>query len=397
MSQEKAPHVVYIITKLELGGAQKVCLALMDGVQKRFTTASLISGAQGQLVSEAQKFSSVYFLKDFKREVGIKTVLSEVRNFIQMIRILRRLKKQHGSIIVHTHSTKAGIVGRWAAFFARIPYRVHTIHGYGFHDFQSAIPWIAIYVLEFVTSLITTHFVCVSERDRLIGIRKFPRFARKSSVIRAAVDEQKFLTARAIECVPSGTIDFRKQPCVIGTISCFKQQKNIIDLLKAFKQVFQSITAQGFAQPRLQLIGDGELRSDIERWIVQENLSDYVDVLGWQGNVEQWLRSWHLFALSSLWEGLPCAAVEARLSSLPVVAYDVGGIYEVISDHKNGYLVRPGDWQGLASAIERIIINPVLYGQLRSYNDHLQDFYTSTMIQQHAILYNTFPFKNRHF
>ena len=128
------PHIVYILTKLELGGAQKVCLALMQHLAIKNVSTSLITGAEGVLVSEAKKFDSVYFLPSFKREVSLSAIGNELKTLWALIKLLKQLKKQHGTIIVHTHSTKAGIIGRWASFFAGITIRVHTIHGYGFHD-----------------------------------------------------------------------------------------------------------------------------------------------------------------------------------------------------------------------------------------------------------------------
>ena len=116
---------------------------------------------------------------------------------------MKKLKKQHPHLIVHTHSTKAGIIGRWAAFFAGIKKRIHTIHGYGFHAHQNKILWVSIYLIEFITSLITTHYVCVSSEDVKTGIKLFPHFSGKHSIIRAAVDwDQFFIPAHQVAQFP---------------------------------------------------------------------------------------------------------------------------------------------------------------------------------------------------
>jgi glycosyltransferase involved in cell wall biosynthesis len=376
-------HVVYILTKLELGGAQKICLALMDGMSRNHLPATLISGAEGELVGQASTFDSVILLSSLKREVTLFSLLSECKTFFSLIRILRQLKKQHGTIIVHTHSTKAGIMGRWAAFCALIPHRIHTIHGYGFHDHQGYITWFVLYVCELITSLITTHFICVSEHDRTTGMRLFPFFTRKSSLIRAAVDQKKIQGC-------SVTAYANNNRFIIGTISCFKPQKNLFDLLHAFKTVHQACIAHGGIQPELHIIGDGSMRHDIEAWIRTEQLTDSIVLLGWQKDVIPWLRSWNVFALSSLWEGLPCAVIEARLCHLPVVAYDVGGIREVIFNGKNGFLEKPGDWQGLATRMVELIQQPSLHYTMKNFNDQLDNFDIPTMINQHLELYRNF-------
>ena len=158
-------HIVYILTKLELGGAQKVCLSLLQGVKNTTHSSSLITGDQGELLQEAKKYDNVFLLSSLKREVGITSLLSEIKTFFEIIKILKNLKKKYKTVIVHTHSTKAGILGRWAAFFAGIKKRVHTIHGYGFHDHQPKWQWNLIFSLEYITSLITTKFICVSEQN----------------------------------------------------------------------------------------------------------------------------------------------------------------------------------------------------------------------------------------
>ncbi|MBM3893558.1 glycosyltransferase family 4 protein [Candidatus Dependentiae bacterium] len=374
--------IVYIITKLELGGAQKVCLALAKGVANVMHTA-LISGTEGVLVPSTQELKNVYLLPSMQRDVRILGLLDEVKNFIILRNTLRRLKKAHPELIVHTHSTKAGIIGRWAALFAGVKHRVHTIHGYGFHDHLSRAAWLMRFIPEYLTSLITTHFVCVSEHDQQTGIKWLPGFAKKNSLIRAAVDYEKFYT-------PAFLPSYRtEKPFVIGTISCMKPQKNIFDLLQAFHTVYQTVQRHHLPAPRLEIIGDGEQRSQIEAWIAQRELQDHIRLLGWQAEVQQFLKQWDLFALSSLWEGLPCAIIEARLSHLPIIAYNVGGIAEVVRNGHNGYLVTPGDKNALAEKMIHLALHPSIQQALAAKNDDLIDFDNKSMVKKHTTLYKS--------
>ncbi len=373
MEHQTPPHVVYIITKLELGGAQKVCLALMEGMHKHHISTTLISGDEGPLVEETQKFDSIILIPDFKREIRLAYFFNEIRTFINIVRLLRKLKHQHQHIIVHTHSTKAGIMGRWAAFFARIPIRIHTIHGYGFHDYQNRFIWMLIYLCELLTSFITTHFVCVSEQDRTTGSKLFPQFKNKSSLIRASA----FANSSGLAVAPRKCKKF-----IIGTISCFKPQKNLFDLLRAFEYTYQKNK-----DVELQIIGDGIMRPDIETWIQTHELSNVITLVGWQKDVVPWLNSWNIFTLSSLWEGLPCTIIEARLCKLPVIAYDVGGIREVITSGVSGFLVAPGNWQALAHHFGALIHDQNLYNKMSTYADNLDDFNHTMMVKHHLKLY----------
>lgn len=368
--------IVYIITKLELGGAQKVCLSLFDGVSRSSEHAGyLISGTQGQMVDQVRERKNVILLETLAREVRLAALLREFKTFFTLVKQLRALKREHPDIIVHTHSTKAGLLGRWAAFFAGIKKRVHTVHGFGFNKFQPKVIWFVIYFLELVTSFITTHFVCVSQADIDMGIKLFPRFKRKSSLIRAAVDWQQFYykPARKISCI---------KPFIFGTIACFKKQKNLVDLLQAFTLVYQK-----HPEAKLEIIGDGVLRPALENWVCEKQLSHAVVFYGWQERVAPIARCWQAFVLTSLWEGLPCAVVEARLLSLPVISYKTGGIPEIIHDHVNGLLYDQKDWRSFADGMCMLIEHPEIYQRLSNYDDKLQYFQDSVMIEQHAALY----------
>ncbi|MDR3647416.1 MAG: glycosyltransferase [Candidatus Babeliales bacterium] len=368
-------HVLYIITKLELGGAQKVCLSLVKGVQNSGNSAILISGSDGILLNESKQHSNVILLKNFKREVSVKSIIGEIKNFFQLISQIKQLKKKHSNLIVHTHSTKAGILGRWAAFFARVKIRIHTIHGFAFHNHQNKIVWCIIYLSELITSFITTHFVCVSSFDIATGKKLFPRFAKKHSLIRAAVEWEKF-TGAAKTNISDSTV------FIFGTVACFKKQKNLIDLFKAFEIVY----AQN-PYCKLEIIGDGVLRPELEAWIKQHNLQERILLLGWQKNVAEFMITWDTFVLSSLWEGLPCAIIEARLLKLPVISYNTGGIKDVIIQGKNGYLIDQGNWQDLAYKMIYLIKNPDKLHDFQEFNQDLSDFNDSKMIKNHLNLY----------
>jgi glycosyltransferase involved in cell wall biosynthesis len=368
-------HVVYIITKLELGGAQKVCLSLFEGLKQSGYTSRLISGTQGPLAEEVIHNPFVYLIPTLTREISFLGVYNEIKNFFHLIHYLKRLQKKYPRLIVHTHSTKAGLVGRWAALFAGVKRRVHTIHGYAFHPHQSYLAWFIVYSLELFTSFITSHFICVSSTDVQTGIRLFPFFKNKYSIIRAAVDWDKF-TAHKVQ-----RKDIQDN-FIIGTIACFKKQKNLVDLIKAFHVAYQSNQTL-----RLEIIGDGILRSDLETLINNLQIQSVVALHGWQKNVVPFMHRWHTFALTSLWEGLPCAIIEARLLKLPIISYNTGGIHDVIINKKNGLLYNQKDWISLAHGILELSTNKELYQSLCTYNENLLDFHSTTMVNNHIALY----------
>lgn len=368
-------HVAIIITKLELGGAQKIALKLREVENAQFST-SLFSGAGGVLDATVVNDPRVTLASTLTREVSVRGVLSEIRAWWQMVRYLRDLKKKHPNLIVHTHSTKAGILGRWAAWCAGVTTRVHTIHGYAFHDHQPWYHWWPIYMAELFTSFITTQFVCVSSYDHRVGCRLFPFFPKKSTIIRAAVAWDEFSAARA--AAPPKTF----KPFIFGTIACFKPQKNIFDTLRAFR-----VVAEKNDDVWLEIIGDGAQRPQIESWLVEHGLQDRVILSGWCHDVPVRMARWHVFLLTSLWEGLPCSIVEARILHVPVLAYNTGGIADIIMHRVNGCLYRQGSWQKMAQDMLRLIEDPSWYAELSGFADQLQDFHDTAMVEQHRALY----------
>lgn len=371
MKKKRDIHVIYIVTKLELGGAQKVCLTLFDALQKQYASW-LISGTEGELVQETKSKSNVILLDSLEREIG----LSELKAFIDLIQTIKKYKVDYKDLIVHTHSTKAGYLGRWAAWFAGVKYRVHTVHGFGFHEHQSWLFYSISYLLEVITSFITTHYVCVSTKDVETGITLLPYFTSKHSIIRAAINNDLF--------VPATKVVKNKNSFIFGTVSCFKEQKNIFDLLYAFSYAFIHNPST-----KLEIIGDGFLRPQIEQWIEQHHLQHVITLHGWQKKVAPYMRSWDAFLLSSLWEGLPCSIVEARFLQLPVISYNVGGISDVIKHGENGLLYKPKDKDALAKGMLALANDQHLYKKLSSHKEDLSQFTTSTMIEEHISLYRS--------
>ena len=368
--QEKC-HVLYIITKLELGGAQKVCLSLFNAFNNEQNTAWLLSGTQGILASTSAPLPNAFLIESLKREI----CWSDVKAWWQIYKKIRALKKDYPDLIVHTHSTKAGYLGRTAAWMVGVKQIVHTVHGFGFHEYQSKIQYAIAYILEKFISRITTTYVCVSEADVTIGIQYIKNFAKKYVLIRAAIEDKKFIPAL------NKPISF--STCIYGTIACFKPQKNIFDLLEAFRQVYMHHTKNVY----LEIIGDGLQRPLIEAWIQEHNLTQQITLHGWQEQPEKIMQKWDCFVLSSLWEGLPCAIIEARALQIPIIAYNVGGISDVVKHGKNGFLCAAKCVNLLAHYMALVGQNNYLRINMGTYKEDLSEFTQIHMIDAHRNLY----------
>lgn len=253
--------------------------------------------------------------------------------------------------IVHTHSAKAGAIGRIAAHRAQVPAIVHSIHGFPFHEFQSRARRRAYLAIERRLARITDYFltdgtVVASEAVRL-GIAPADRVRSIASPvdddIPAATDAAR-RNARLRLGIPS---DAR----VVGTAARLDPQKAPLDMVRAIAEL-------GRRDVYMAWIGDGELRHRTEQLIERKGLNGRFLLMGEREDVATLLPAFDVFALSSLYEGLPCAAVEAMVCGIPVVATAVNSVPEIVISGQTGVLARPGDPASLAEALRYLLDHP---------------------------------------
>ena len=373
--------VVHIITKLELGGAQQNTLFTVTHLNRAAYNPVLISGSEGMLVNEAEGLTdvNVHLLPDLVREIR---PLKDIRAFIKMRRILKQI--QNGSkVIVHTHSSKAGILGRWAARLAGVRLIVHSVHGFSFNGYQPSLVRAFYVFLERITARITTAFVTVSAADREEGIDKRIFTGDNVTLIRSGINIQKFCNPAGDRISLRGKLGVDPDVPLIAMIACFKLQKAPLDFVRVAKVVLDERSDARFC-----LVGDGLLRPQIETLIDELKISDKVVLLGWRRDIPEIMHSIDLLLLTSLWEGLPRVLPQAMASGIPVVATNVNGSPEAVKDGLNGYLLPPGDVLGMAQKIIYLINNP---GEKRAMGQKgrelVEEFDIWKMVKQQERLY----------
>jgi glycosyltransferase involved in cell wall biosynthesis len=339
--------VCTIITMLELGGAQEVALFTAAHLDRARFRPVLLTGPGGLLTEEAQALPGV--------EVAIVPSLGrpirpwrDLRALVELVRLLRRYRPQ----VVHTHSSKAGILGRWAAWLAGVPVIVHTIHGFGITPGQPAWLRALLIGLERLTGLITTHWVAVADVNIDEGLRR--KFFRRErvTVIRPGIDPRPFqapLSSQERDRVRA-ELGAASGDKLVGMVACLKPQKAPLD----FVAVAARVCARR-PEARFALIGDGDLRAAVEEDIRLAGLEDRVRIAGWRRDVPAVMRALDAFLLTSHWEGLARVLLEARAAAVPVVATRVGGAEEAITEGRHGRLCEAGDIEGLADRLCEVL------------------------------------------
>ncbi len=331
--------VCYIITKLELGGAQKFTLYTTENLDKENFSTFLITGRGGMLEDEAAEKIKLYSLSNLVREISPLKDLKALFNIMQVLRIER-------PDIVHTHSSKAGILGRLAAKLMGIKTIIHTIHGYSFNDTQSWYKKNLYVFLERFCSFFSDKLIVETQEDLNKGVVYKIAKKEKFTIISSGIDVQYY---KSYKPDPSfrNTLTNNKNAKIIMTVGPFKPQKNLQDFIKTAEIVCRKNDKAIFF-----ITGDGELRPELEKLIADLKLQDKVILLGWRRDIIELLSACDIFVMTSLWEGLPRTILDAMCRAKPVIANAVGGIPEVIENGKNGFLTKPYD---IADTSDKII------------------------------------------
>lgn len=331
-------NLLYVITKLELGGAQKQLLSLIRHLNKERFSPFLFTARDGLLLAEALSIDGL----KVKQSRFLERPISPLKDFLALIEIYWFIKRNNIEI-VHTHSSKTGILGRFAAKLAKVKIILHTVHGWSYNDYQLGLIRRFFIWLERLTAQFTDKLIAVSQYDKQKGLDNHIGNENKYILIRYGIEYTEFgrKDRNIKEELGINTTDL-----VVGMVSCFKPQKSPQDFIKLANLVNQILPDVKFI-----LVGDGILRKRIEKLINQFNLQQQVILTGWRRDISWILSAIDVFALTSLWEGLPICVLEAMASYKPVVITNTGGVAEVIVESETGFLVSPRDMKNMSKIV----------------------------------------------
>lgn len=344
-------RVIHVITRLILGGAQENTLLTVEGLSRisdyrvTLVTGPAI-GPEGDLIRRAKANGA-----DLVVLPALRRAISPVHDLIAY-RTLRRIFRREKPDVVHTHSSKAGILGRMAAHAENVPVILHTIHGPSFHPHQPRVANRIVISLERRTARYTNKLISVSDAmtEQYVEAGVAPR--EKFVTIYSGMEVAPFLAEDGARGRMRTRFGIRPDELVIGKIArLFK--------LKGYEYVLQAAPAvlRQFPRARFLFIGDGILRGELERMARRLGVIEKVTFAGLvePEDIPGAIKAMDVVVHASLREGLARVLPQALLSGKPVVSFDVDGAREVVIDGETGFLVKPESVEGLADAIEKAL------------------------------------------
>ena len=345
--------VIHVITRFDKGGSAENTFLTVRGLDKEKYDVMLIRGLSQEFRMSEQEAAAVEknLIEAEKNGIRIITLPELVRNIdpIQDLKAffsLMRIFKSEKPHIVHTHTSKAGILGRWAAFFAKVPIIVHTPHGHVFWGYFNRLKTSAFVFFERLTARITDRIITLTEQEKKEHLRFAIASEGEFTVIHSGVDLTGFSNAKVDAPEMRKKLGIPEESFVVGTVGRLTPVKGHRYLIEAAAELVRQKTDILFV-----FLGDGELLNDLTEMATALGIKDNVKFLGWRPDVADVMATFDIFVLPSLNEGMGKVLVEAMAMGKPIIASNVGGIHDLITDGENGLLVSPADHEAIADAI----------------------------------------------
>jgi len=347
--------VLRVIARLNVGGPALHVAYLTEGLAARGYDTTLVagtvaSGEESMAFVAAEHHVHVETIDELHRDIS---PFRDARSILRLAKIIRRERPT----ILHTHTAKAGAVGRIAALLAadaRPPIVVHTFHGHVLRGYFNPVASFAFRVLERWLARTSTKLIAVSPevRDDLVRLRVAP--ASKFEVVRLGIELDRRVGADgASRRETRRVIGIGEDTFVVGWFGRMTAVKRTGDVVRALRTlVDRDVDA------RLLLVGDGPERGALERQAHELGVMKRCLFLGYQVDVARYYDAIDVLLLPSANEGTPVSVIEALAAQRPAVATDVGGTGDVITDGIDGFLVEPGDVDALASRLAELASDP---------------------------------------
>jgi glycosyltransferase involved in cell wall biosynthesis len=383
-STSRRLRVLHVITRMIVGGAQENTLLTVQGLDRRPEyEVTLVSGVErgpeGSLLEQARQTVDLALIPELARSVN---PAADLRALGKLYRFMRQ-GRYH---VVHTHSSKAGVLGRVAAKLAGTPIIVHTLHSLVFHDYQPRVVNRTWWAIKKACAPLTDHYISVadaiSEKAIAEGIAPSERF----STVYSGMELDWFLSYNGNRPAIRAELGIPQEAPVVGKVARLFPLKGHEQLLDAAPRI-----AAAHPDVRFLLVGDGTLHDQVRARARALGLEEQFVFTGLipRERMPAMLATMDVLVHTSLREGIARALPQALAMGIPCVSVELDGAPEVVVPGRTGYLVPPRDPIALADAVTRLLSDEALRGRMGKEGRELVDpaFRAGTMVDRIAALY----------
>ena len=359
-------NILYLITEFDVGGAENVLYDIATRIdrQKYNPSAACLTGygAIGGKLSES----------GIEVEYLDMRCKADLRIIPRLVKLLRK-RKTH---ILHSHLFHANILGRIAGKIAGVPIIISTVHITELRRRHH------LWLDRFTSGLVNTE-ICICEAVKEFTIREAKIPSEKLVSIPNGINLEKFDRQWDREG-KRAELGIGSQTKVIGTVSRLSKQKGLEFLLRAVPGILRNVPDSVFI-----IVGDGELKPELRQLAEKLGIEKKIIFAGFRKDVLEVMNIFDVFVLSSLWEGMPLALLEAMALSKPIVATAVGGCRELVIDGENGFLVKPSEVSELSEAITTILRDSELASRMeRNSRKKAEQYTVEKMVEKTEKLYD---------
>lgn len=369
--------IVRIIARLNVGGPARHVVWLTKALNNSEFQTVLIAGTVPEGEENMEYFAeengvSPMFIEEMSRELSAKDIVS-------LWKVYRRIRLEKPDII-HTHTAKAGTVGRTAAFFYRwLNWKnvktVHTFHGHVFHSYYGNMKTKIFLLIEKFLARFATDKIIVITRQQFEEINKKFGVGRENQfeIIPLGIDLEKFSGAESKKEILRNEIGAKSDEILVGFAGRFTEIKNIPLLLEAAK-IYNERKNENYPKLRFILIGDGHLRGELEKKVEELEITEIVNFTGNRNDADIFYAGLDIVALTSFNEGTPLSLIEAMANGKPVISTLVGGVTDLLGEkkenrknftlHERGVSVPSDDAEGFFEGLVYLARNRELQTEL---------------------------------
>jgi len=350
MTLQPRKKVLFLITKSNWGGAQRYVYDLATNLDREKFEPVVALGGNGILADMLENAGiRVINIESLGRNISLKKEWAFARELWQILRVER-------PDVFHVNSSKAGGVGTLLGRLLRAPNVIFTAHGWAFNEDRPLWQKLITKFLHWITVLLSHRTIAVS--SAIVKEMNWPGALRKMKIVNPGRTigpmYQKIEAREKIMDFFPRLLPYQSDPWLVCVAELHPIKRHHI-LIEAISELVKN-----YPTLRLILIGDGELKSVIEKQIADADLTENIFVLGNITEAARFLKAFDMFVLASKSESYGYVLHEAGLAELPVVATNVGGIPDIIINNQSGLLVPPDDISAIYEAIKKLIDNPDL-------------------------------------